>query len=149
MPTIFWDPVLVPSLVWITGALALCVRTSTCTTLRAQLENRWVVGANGVRHALAGIERARLSEERLSVWTPSSGSRRERFASRRVGEYVSSDERVYRFDGSTVLVIKTDVTHPVTHQTTHILPPAGTLNALDESHKKRVVISCWFSKISL
>ena len=45
----------------------------------------------GVRHALAGIERARLSDERLAVWTPSCGSRRERFASRRVGEYVSSD----------------------------------------------------------
>ena len=44
---------------------------------------------------------------------------------------------MYRFDGSTVLVIKTDVTHTVTHQTTHILPPAGTQNALDESHKKR------------
>ena len=43
---------------------------------------------------------------------------------------------MYRFDGSTVLVIKTDVTHTVTHQTTHILPPAGTQNALGESHKK-------------
>ena len=43
---------------------------------------------------------------------------------------------MYRFDGSTVLVIKTDVTYTVTHQTTHILPPAGTQNALDESHKK-------------
>ena len=43
---------------------------------------------------------------------------------------------MYRFDGSTVLIIKTDVTHTVTHQTTHILPPAGTQNALDESHKK-------------
>ena len=43
---------------------------------------------------------------------------------------------MYRFDGSTVLVIKTDVTHTVTHQTTHILPPAGTQNALDESQKK-------------
>ena len=39
---------------------------------------------------------------------------------------------MYRFDGSTVLVIKTDMTHTVTHQTTHILPPAGTQNALDE-----------------
>ena len=45
----------------------------------------------GVRHALADIERARLSDERLAVRTPSCGSRRERFASRRVGEYVSSD----------------------------------------------------------
>ena len=44
-----------------------------------------------VRNALAGIERARLSDEWLAVWTPSCGSRRERFASRRVGEYVSSD----------------------------------------------------------
>ena len=35
-----------------------------------------------------------------------------------------------------MLVIKTDVTHTVTHQTTHILPPAGTQNALGESHKK-------------
>ena len=43
---------------------------------------------------------------------------------------------MYRFDGSTVLVIHIDVTHTVTHQTTHILPPAGTQNALDESHKK-------------
>ena len=43
---------------------------------------------------------------------------------------------MYRFDGSTVLVIKTDVTYTVTHQTTHILPPAGLQNALDESHKK-------------
>ena len=43
-----------------------------------------------MRHALAGIERARLSDERLAVWTPSCGSRRERFASRRVGEHVSS-----------------------------------------------------------
>ena len=43
---------------------------------------------------------------------------------------------MYRFDGSTVLVIKTDVTHTVTHQTTHILPPAGTQNALGERHKK-------------
>ncbi|EOD36402.1 hypothetical protein EMIHUDRAFT_226441 [Emiliania huxleyi CCMP1516] len=49
---------------------------------------------------------------------------------------VNSAERVYRFDGSTVLVIKTDVTYTVTHQTTHILPPAGTQNALDESLKK-------------
>ena len=40
------------------------------------------------------------------------------------------------FNGSTVLVIKTDMTYTVTHQTTHILPPAGTQNALDESHKK-------------
>ena len=45
----------------------------------------------GVRHALADIERARLSDERLAVWTPSCGSRRQRFASRRVGEHVSSD----------------------------------------------------------
>ena len=43
---------------------------------------------------------------------------------------------MYRFDGSTVLVIKTDMTYTVTHQTTHALPPAGTQNALDESHKK-------------
>ena len=43
---------------------------------------------------------------------------------------------MYRFDGSTVLIIKTDVTYTVTHQTTHILPPAGSQNALDESHKK-------------
>ena len=43
---------------------------------------------------------------------------------------------MYRFDGSTVLAIKTDVTHTVTHQTTHILPPAGTQNALGESQKK-------------
>ena len=28
------------------------------------------------------------------------------------------------------------MTYTVTHQTTHILPPAGTQNALDESHKK-------------
>ena len=35
-----------------------------------------------------------------------------------------------------MLVIKTDVTYTVTHQTTHILPPAGTQNALDESQKK-------------
>ena len=41
-----------------------------------------------VRNALAGIERASLSDERLAVRTPSCGSRRERFASRRVGEYV-------------------------------------------------------------
>ena len=39
-------------------------------------------------------------------------------------------------DGSTVLVIKTDMTYTVTHQTTHVLPPAGPQNALDESHKK-------------
>ena len=39
-------------------------------------------------------------------------------------------------DGSTVLVIKTDMTYTVTHQTTHILPPAGTQNALGEGHKK-------------
>ena len=38
--------------------------------------------------------------------------------------------------GSTVLVIKTDMTYTVTHQTTHVLPPAGPQNALDESHKK-------------
>ena len=44
-----------------------------------------------VRNALADIERARLSEERLAVRTPSCASRRERFASRRVGEHVSSD----------------------------------------------------------
>ena len=43
---------------------------------------------------------------------------------------------MYRFDGSTVLVIKTDMTYTVTHQTTHALPPAGPQNALDESHKK-------------
>ena len=35
-----------------------------------------------------------------------------------------------------MLVIHIDVTHTVTLQTTHILPPAGTQNALDESHKK-------------
>ena len=35
-----------------------------------------------------------------------------------------------------MLVIKTDMTYTVTHQTTHILPPAGAQNALDESHKK-------------
>ncbi len=34
-------------------------------------------------------------------------------------------ERVYCFDGLTVLVIKTDVTYTVTHQTTQILTPAG------------------------
>ena len=44
-----------------------------------------------VRHALADIKRARLSDERLAVRTASCGSRRERFAPRRVGEYVSSD----------------------------------------------------------
>ena len=43
---------------------------------------------------------------------------------------------MYRFDGSIVLVIKADMTHTVTHQTTHALPPAGTQNAVDESHKK-------------
>ncbi|EOD36638.1 hypothetical protein EMIHUDRAFT_226153 [Emiliania huxleyi CCMP1516] len=115
-----------------------------------------------VRNALAGIERATCSTERLAVRTASCGSRRERFAARRVGEHVSSDvslktavrqeeldgerepsevaelveysqpfcasvwasaarqeqsfrkistERVYRFDGSTVLIIKTDVTY--------------------------------------
>ena len=46
----------------------------------------------------------------------------------------------YRFDGwINLLVIKTDVTYTVTHQTTQILPPAGPpgrQNALDESHKK-------------
>ena len=35
-----------------------------------------------------------------------------------------------------MLVIKTDMTYTVTHQTTHALPPAGPQNALDESHKK-------------
>ena len=44
-----------------------------------------------VRNALADIERARLSDERLPVRTASCGSRRERFASQRVGEDVSSD----------------------------------------------------------
>ena len=44
---------------------------------------------------------------------------------------------MYRFDGSTVLVIKTDMTYTVTHQTTHVLPPAGPQNALDESHMTR------------
>ena len=44
-----------------------------------------------VRNALADIKRARLSDERLPVRTASCGSRRERFATRRVGEYVSSD----------------------------------------------------------
>jgi len=44
-----------------------------------------------VRHALAGIERATCSTERLAVRTASCGSRRERFAARRVGEHVSSD----------------------------------------------------------
>ena len=33
-------------------------------------------------------------------------------------------------------VIKTDMTYTVTHQTTHALPPGGTQNAVDESHKK-------------
>ena len=42
-----------------------------------------------MRNALADIERARLSEERLAVRTASCGSRRERFASRRMGECVS------------------------------------------------------------
>ena len=46
----------------------------------------------GVRHALADIdEGARCPDERLAVRTPSCGSRRERFAARRVGEHVSSD----------------------------------------------------------
>ena len=44
-----------------------------------------------VRHALAGIERATCSTDRLAVRTASCGSRRERFAARRVGEHVSSD----------------------------------------------------------
>ena len=44
-----------------------------------------------VRNALADIKRARLSDERLPVRTASCGSRRERFATRRVGEYVLSD----------------------------------------------------------
>ena len=44
-----------------------------------------------VRNALAGIERATCSTERLAVRTASCGSRRERFAARRVGEHVSSD----------------------------------------------------------
>ena len=47
----------------------------------------------GVRHALADIERARLSDERLVVRVASCvcGSCRERFAAQRVGEEVSSD----------------------------------------------------------
>ena len=44
-----------------------------------------------VRHALAGIERATCWTDRLAVRTASCGSRRERFAARRVGEHVSSD----------------------------------------------------------
>ena len=44
-----------------------------------------------VRNALADIKRARLSDERLAVRTASCGSRRERFAARRVGEHMSSD----------------------------------------------------------
>ena len=44
-----------------------------------------------VRNALAGIERATCSTDRLAVRTASCGSRRERFAARRVGEHVSSD----------------------------------------------------------
>ena len=43
---------------------------------------------------------------------------------------------MYRFDGSTVLAIKTDMTYTVTQQTTHVLPPDGPQNALDESRKK-------------
>ena len=47
----------------------------------------------GVRPALADIERARLSDERLVVRVASCvcGSCRERFAAQRVGEEVSSD----------------------------------------------------------
>ena len=44
-----------------------------------------------VRHALAGIERATCWTDRLAVRTASCGSRRERFAARRVGEHVSFD----------------------------------------------------------
>ena len=44
-----------------------------------------------VRHAFAGIERATCSTDRLAVRTASCGSRRERFAARRVGEHVSFD----------------------------------------------------------
>ena len=47
-----------------------------------------------VRHALAGIERATCSTDRLAVWTASCGSLVEsvyRFAARRVGEHVSFD----------------------------------------------------------
>ena len=44
-----------------------------------------------VRHALAGIERATCSTDRLAVRTASCGSRRERFVARRVGEHVSFD----------------------------------------------------------
>ena len=43
---------------------------------------------------------------------------------------------MYHFDGSTVLVIKTDMTYTVTHQTTHILSAGGPQNALDKSHTK-------------
>ena len=35
-----------------------------------------------------------------------------------------------------MLVIKTDMTYTVTHQTTHILSPGGPQNALDKSHTK-------------
>ena len=44
-----------------------------------------------VRHTLSGIERATCSTDRLAPRTASCGSRRERFAARRVGEYVSFD----------------------------------------------------------
>ena len=57
-----------------------------------------------VRNALAGIERATCSTERLAVRTASCGSRRERFAARRVGEHVSSDVSLctsYRLTSST------------------------------------------------
>ena len=87
-----------------------------------------------VRNALADIKRARLSDERLAVWTPSCGSRRERFASRgrenmcrlmcHCVRHISLDNKF----GRSVKAIHSFLSH--------ILPPAGSQNALDESHKK-------------
>ena len=44
---------------------------------------------------------------------------------------------MYRFDGSTVLVIHIDVTHTVTHQTTHILPPPGRKTLSTRATRRR------------
>ena len=80
------------------GGLAGSVRLARCTVgcgAPAQADAREVaplcVAALRACPWLSDIDRARLSDERLAVRVALCGSCRERFAARRVREYVSSD----------------------------------------------------------
>ena len=80
------------------GGLAGSLRLARCTVgcgAPAQADAREVaplcVAALRACPWLSDIDRARLSDERLAVRVALCGSCRERFAARRVREYVSSD----------------------------------------------------------